>query len=217
VTVRGAGRALLQSVTWTLRQSECWALLGPNGAGKSTLLNLIQGDHPQAYALDIRLFGHAVDSTRALWNARQRIGWMSPELHQHHPGDWDAEAAICSGFFNSIGLYQTCSGRQRALARRWLDQLGLANYARTPFGQLSFGRQRLVLLARAVVKRPRLLILDEPCQGLDAAQRRTLLGLVDRVVFQTGTALIYVTHRPAEMPRCITHRLRLRRGRVMRD
>lgn len=212
VTVRGARRRILHDLTWTLRAGECWALLGPNGAGKTTLLNLIQGDHPQAYSQDIRLFGRRTDSTQVLWQARQRIGWMSPELHQHYPPGWTAEAVVCSGFFNSIGLHQPCSRRQRAKARQWLVDLGLGRNTDTRFGELSFGRQRLVLLARSAVKQPRLLILDEPCQGLDLAQRRALLSAVDRVVARTSAALIFVTHHPKEVPDCVSRVLRLSQG-----
>ncbi len=214
VTVTGARRRILQNVNWTLKEGECWALLGPNGAGKTTLLNLIQGDHPQVYSSDIRLFGRQTDSTQALWHARQQIGWMSPELHQHYPATWETLEVVCSGHFNSVGLHQTCSRRQRAMARQWLLDLGLARQASTPFGELSFGQQRLVLLARAAVKQPRLLILDEPCQGLDATQRRTLLAAVDRVVSQTGAGLIFVSHHEDELPRCISHVLRLSGGRM---
>jgi molybdate transport system ATP-binding protein len=216
VTVAGGRRRILHDLSWTLREGECWALLGPNGAGKTTLLNLIQGDHPQAYSQDIRLFGRRTDSTQALWRARQHIGWMSPELHQHYPAGWDAEAVVCSGFFNSIGLHEPCTRRRGGRARQWLVDLGLGNYARTPFGELSFGRQRLVLLARSVVKQPRLLILDEPCQGLDKAQRRALLSAVDRVVTQTAASLIFVTHHQDEVPRCISHILHLAAGRIRR-
>ena len=214
VTVKGRRRTILRDLNWTLREGECWALLGPNGAGKTTLLNLIQGDHPQAFSSDIRLFGRRTDSTQTLWHARQQIGWVSPELHQHYPGSWETADVVCSGFFNSIGLHQTCSRPERAAARQWLLNLGLARSARMPFGELPFGRQRLVLLARAVVKQPRLLILDEPCQGLDAIQRHTLLSAVDRVVEQTGASLIFVTHHNDEIPHCITHRLRLTLGMV---
>jgi molybdate transport system ATP-binding protein len=214
VNVTNGRTFILRDVTWTLREGDCWALAGPNGAGKSTLLNLIQGDHPQAYAQNIRLFGRKTDSTKTLWQMRQRLGWMSPELHQHYPGEWKTFPVVCSGFLNSIGLYESPSRAQRNAAWQWLSDLGLAAHADEPFGELTFGQQRLVLLARAVVKRPRLLILDEPCQGLDATQRRTVLSAVDRLVAQTETSLIFVTHHPREIPGCITHLLRLGHGRV---
>jgi molybdate transport system ATP-binding protein len=211
-----AGRArILHQITWAVRPGENWAVFGPNGAGKTTLLNLIQGDHPQAYAQDIRWFGKTSDSPLALWQARQRIGWMSPELHTHYPPDWPVLDVVCSGFFNSLGLFEPCSHRRRVAARQWLQDFGLAAQARRPFGELSAGQQRLVLLARAVVKRPRLLLLDEPSQGLDGVHRHTLLAAADRVVEQTGATLIFVTHLPRELPRCITHVLRLKAGRAV--
>jgi molybdate transport system ATP-binding protein len=214
VSVDGARKRILNDISWTVYQGERWVLQGPNGAGKSTLLNLIQGDHPQAYAVDIRLFGRRTDSTRSLWLARERIGWMSPELHQHYPGGWTALEVVCSGFFNSIGLHQPCPPRKRAIARRWLARIGLTDQVSTPFGELALGRQRLVMLARAAVKSPELLILDEPCQGLDVDQRRVLLDTVDHAVADSGATLIFVTHHPREIPGCITHLLRLRAGRV---
>lgn len=214
VSVSSGRRRILHDVTWTLHEGECWALRGPNGAGKTTLLSLIQGDHPQAYAQNIRLFGRRADSTRTLWQTRQQLGWMSPELHHHYPEQWEAFDVVCSGFFNTMGLYEPCSRSRRRLAWQWLHDLGLAAHAHQPFGELTFGQQRLALLARAAVKRPRLLILDEPCQGLDAAQRRTLLAMVDRVVDQTPASLIFVTHHADELPRCITHLMRLNAGCV---
>lgn len=207
-------RRILRDVTWTVREGECWTLRGPNGAGKTTLLNLIQGDHPQAHAQDVRLFGRVLDSTQALWRVRQQLGWMSPELHQHFPGEWEALEVVCSGYFGTIGLYESCSRARRRTARQSLLDLGLAAQARMPFGELTFGQQRLVLFARAAVKRPRLLILDEPCQGLDTQQRHTLLAAVDATVARTGCGLIFVTHRAGEIPRCVTHELCLAAGRV---
>ena len=214
VSVAGVKRTILSGITWALREGECWAILGPNGADKTTLLNLVQGDHPQAYSEDIRLFGRRADSTDALWRARQKIGWMSPELHQHYPPKWTIEDVVCSGFFNSIGLHQPCSQRRRTIARKWLKVVGLAHDANTALGDLSFGQQRLVLLARAAVKKPGLLILDEPCQGLDSAQRRVLIGAADRAVVETRASLIFVTHHRNEWPQCISNVLRLADGQV---
>jgi molybdate transport system ATP-binding protein len=212
VTILGGRRRILDKVTWTVRTGEHWLVLGRNGAGKTTLLNLIQGDHPQAYSQSIRLFGRSTDSTQTLWQVRQRLGWMSPELHQHYPLEWQVKDVVASGFFNSVGLYQAPSRRQRTGVNQWLRRLGLP--ACVPFGSLSFGEQRLVLVARAVVKGPGLLILDEPCQSLDSRYRRTLMEAVDEVVAEQGCTLIYVTHHPRELPRCVTHVLRLERGRV---
>jgi molybdate transport system ATP-binding protein len=215
VNVRAGAKRILREVTWTVRRGENWALVGPNGSGKTTLLSLIQGDHPQVYAQDISLFGLRPDSTQALWQARQYLGWLSPELHLHYPPEWGCLEVVCSGLFDSIGLYQACTARQYERARRWLKQLGLGTSERKALGQLSLGDQRMVLLGRAMVKTPRLCILDEPCQGLDRAHRQLLLAVVDRVVGSTGAGLIFVTHHRDEVPQCITHRLRLQAGRVV--
>jgi len=214
VTVRLGHKRILDDVTWTMRRGENWALLGPNGSGKTTLLSLIQGDNPQAYALDLRLFGLRPESTQTLWHMRRQIGWVSPELHLHYPPGWSCLNVVCSGFFNTVGLYEPCTSRQRAAARDWLRRFGLAERAELAFGELSLGDQRLVLLARAVVKKPKLLVLDEPCQGLDAAHRLAILTTVDEVIGETRAGLIFVTHHAKEMPACITDVLELKSGRI---
>ncbi len=214
VTVRLGRRRILDDVTWTMRRGESWALLGPNGSGKTTLLSLIQGDNPQAYALNLRLFGQKPETTQTLWHLRRQIGWLSPELHLHYPPVWSCLNVICSGFFNTVGLYEPCTSRQRAAARDWLRRFGLAGCAGISFGELSLGDQRLVLLARAVVKKPKLLVLDEPCQGLDATHRHSIMATVDRLIGQTRAGLIFVTHHAKEMPACITHVLELKSGRI---
>jgi molybdate transport system ATP-binding protein len=216
VTVRLGGKRILDDVTWTMRRGENWGLAGPNGSGKTTLLSLIQGDNPQAYAVDIRLFGVQPESTQTLWSLRRKIGWLSPEFHMHYPPGWSCLDVVCSGFFNTVGLYEPCATRHRAAARGWLRRFGLAERAEKSFGELSLGDQRLVLLARAVVKKPKLLVLDEPCQGLDAAHRLSILAAVDRLIGQTGASLIFVTHHAREMPECVTHMLELKAGRIRR-
>jgi molybdate transport system ATP-binding protein len=215
VTIRAKGKRLLDRVTWTIRAGERWLFVGHNGAGKTTLLSLLQGDHPQAYSEDLKLFGKSVSATHTLWQARQRIGWMSPELLLHHPPNWTVLDVVCSGFANSIGLHHRPTRHQRRLALRWMNKLGFTPLADEPLGALCLGDQRLVLLARAAVKRPRLLLLDEPCQGLDAAQRDRLLGIVDGLARDTALAVVFVTHHPDERPSCITHRLSLRAGRIV--
>jgi molybdate transport system ATP-binding protein len=216
-TIRLGSKRILDDVTWTMRRGENWALLGPNGSGKTTLLSLIQGDNPQAYALDLRLFGVRPETTATLWHLRRKMGWLSPELHLHYPPGWSCLEVVCSGFFNQIGLYEPCTPRQRATARGWLRRLGLAHRAQQLFGELSLGDQRLILLARAVVKKPKLLVLDEPCQGLDITHRRSLLTTVDRLIGQTRASLIFVTHHAREMPGCISHVLELKSGRIHRS
>lgn len=216
ITIPGGRRPILRDVTWTVRSGEHWALLGPNGAGKTTLLSLIQGDHPQAWAQDVRLFGHRPDSTQTLWELRQRIGSVSPELHLHHPTDSPCLDVVCSGFFGSLGLYEPCTRQQRARARKVLAELGLASRAARPLGELSTGEQRLALLARALVRAPRLLILDEVCQGVDEVHRHALFRAVERLARSGDRSVLFVTHRADEIPACLTHVLELRAGRVLR-
>lgn len=210
-----AGRqTLLRDLTWTIRAGEHWLVQGPNGAGKTTLLNVIQGDHPQGYAQSVRVLGWNLGEPGARWNIRREIGAVSPELHLHYPPEWTTLAVVCSGFFDSIGLHDQPSVRQRRAAREWLADFGLGDAAREPFGSLSVGQQRVALIGRAAVKQPRLLLLDEPCQGLDDFQRQLVLTLVDRLAEQSDASVVFVTHRAREIPRCLTHQLQLREGRV---
>jgi molybdate transport system ATP-binding protein len=209
------GRArILRQVTWTVRQGENWALLGPNGAGKTTLLSLILGDHPQAYANDITLFGRRRGSGESIWEIKRQVGWVAPELHLYYPRHVSCADVVCSGFYDSIGLYQRCTPAQRRAASSWMDYLGISRYAEKGFNHISQGEQRMMLIARALVKRPLLLVLDEPCQGLDARNRDRILQIVDALVVHLDTSVIYVTHRHDELPRAITHLLRLQEGRV---
>ena len=215
VSVSYNGTSVLHQVTWTVRESEQWALLGPNGAGKTTLLSLILADNPQAYANDITLFGRRRGSGESIWDIKQHIGWVSPELQLYYPRNATCLDAICSGWFDSVGLYRQCSSHQRGVALSWMEQFGLAEHARTAFEQVSEGEQRLVLLARALVKSPALLVLDEPCQGLDARNRDGVLQTIDRIGSRSNASMIYVTHHTDELPRSITHVLRLNEGRVV--
>jgi molybdate transport system ATP-binding protein len=205
---------ILQNVDWTVRLGEHWALLGPNGAGKTTLLSLILGDHPQVYANHISLFGKRRGHGESIWEIKRRIGWVAPELHLYHPRGISSLHIVCSGFYDSVGLYHTCTPQQRRTARQWMQRLDVEDCADVPFDKLSEGEQRLVLLARALVKRPLLLILDEPCQGLDAGNIARVRQIVNAVGSQLATSVIYVTHNPNQLPEVITHELQLDGGRV---
>lgn len=207
VTVRYADQTVLNGLNWQMRRGENWLVLGPNGAGKTTLLNLIAGDHPQAYGNDIRLFGRPRGSGETIWEIKARIGLVSSEFQLRYRKPVSALEAILSGFFDSVGLYRRPAPDQVSTARRWLAALGMTDKADRRVTHLSCGEQRLILTARAMVKCPDLLILDEPCQGLDAANRDRVLALADRIADRTGTNLIFVTHHPEEIPDCISHRL----------
>jgi len=208
------GIRVLDKVNWTVREEERWAVLGPNGSGKTTLLSLILGDNPQAYANDIRVFGKKRGNGETIWDVKKHIGFLSPELHIHYRKTLTVLEIVCSGYFDSIGLYRECSGRRINAALKWMRALGLSALAEKRFDELSAGQQRMVLLARASVKRPRLLILDEPCHGLDPENKRVVLDAIDAIARRELNSLIYVTHRLEELPACISHVLRLRNGRI---
>jgi molybdate transport system ATP-binding protein len=223
VSVAYDGVQVLSRIDWTVRQGEHWAVLGPNGAGKSTLLSLILGDNPQAYANEVTLFGQRRGSGETIWEVKRRIGWVAPELQLTYPRQVSCLEVVCSGFFDSVGCYRRPSAGQRAAALEAMERLGIEDLAGQspsgvggkPFGAISEGQQRLVLMARALVKRPLLLVLDEPCQGLDAGNRDRVLEAVEAVGDGRQRSVIYVTHHRDALPGIITHVLRLKEGRVV--
>jgi molybdate transport system ATP-binding protein len=214
VTVRYGDAIILDRVNLTVRKGEHWALLGPNGAGKSTLLSLLLADNPQAYANHVCLFGRQRGSGESIWEIKARIGWVAPELLAHYPPSWPCLDVVLSGFHASMGLFRGCTGQEMERGRQVLSTLGLESEANQPLQELSQGTQRLVLLARALVADPELLILDEPCQGLDARHARLVTSAVDRLASEGRASVIYVTHHEEEIPACITHVLRLAAGRA---
>ncbi|MEN9362516.1 MAG: hypothetical protein RL095_4051 [Verrucomicrobiota bacterium] len=202
------GRDIIEGLDWHFSKGQGWSVSGPNGAGKTTLAAVISGDHPQAYANDVSLFGRRRGSGETLWDIRRRIGVVTAELQLEHRVPANALEVAISGFFDSIGIYRSWTSEQENVARAWLGACGVLHLAGEEFLHLSYGERRLVLLARALVKAPDLLILDEPCQGLDAANRRAVLAIVDRVAARTGVSVLHITHDPNERLACITHRLR---------
>jgi molybdate transport system ATP-binding protein len=213
VGVRYGDHQVLSGIDWTVREGENWALVGPNGAGKSTLLRLITGANLQGYANDIELFGRPKGSGESVWQIKQQIGYVADDLQERYQKRMSAYDVVCSGFFDSVGLYRRCTPEQRRTAREWMAATAIDHLSESRFARLSFGQQRMVLIVRAMVKSPRLLILDEPCNGLDADNRRQVLNLLD-IIGAGPAGLIYVSHRPDEIPACITHRLFLEVGKA---
>ena len=211
VTVRYGENAVLNGLDWVIRKGENWAIVGPNGSGKTTLLDLINGDNPQAYANEIYLFGNRKGSGETVWEIKEHIGMASSRLQLQYRKGISAFEVVASGLFDSIGMFRIITPEEHDRVRHWMDRLGLADLSHRVFDHLSYGERRMVLIARAMVKSPRLLILDEPCEGLDEDHRRQVLKLVNDIGSKTGTHLIFVTHYPHEIPPCITHTLRLER------
>jgi molybdate transport system ATP-binding protein len=171
-------------------------------------------DNPQAYANDVHLFGRRRGTGESIWDIKARIGWVAPELLAHYPPSWPCLDVVLSGFHASMGLFRDCTADDIERGRHLLSSLGLESAAAQPLQSLSQGMQRLVLLARALVADPELLVLDEPCQGLDARHAQQVTAAVAGVASEGRASVIYVTHHEEELPSCITHVLRLEAGHV---
>ncbi len=204
VCVRYGTTIILDHLNWEVKRGEKWALLGENGSGKSTLLSLVCGDNPQAYANKITLFDRLRGTGESIWDIKRKIGYLSPDLHTYYLKDIPALRVVVSGFYDSVGLFENSSEGQREKAYEWMKLLHIDHLADKSFVKLSFGEQRLILLARALVKNPPLLILDEPLHGLDAGKKKRVKAVIEAFCNQPDKTLIYVTHYKDEIPDCVT-------------
>lgn len=211
ITIRYGARTILDHFSWKVRQGEHWAVSGPNGAGKSTLLSLVCADNPQAYACDITLFGRKRGTGESIWDIKRRIGYVSPEMHRAYNRDIASVKVVASGLKDTVGLYAQPNEEENETCRAWMDIFGIKELADRTFLKLSSGEQRLVLLARAFVKDPELLILDEPFHGLDNANRQMVTDIIEAFCQRPGKTLIMVSHYKDELPPCIDHTLTLER------
>ena len=209
VSIKYGNRTILQPLNWTVHEGERWALSGPNGSGKSTLLSLVCADNPQAYACDIQLFGHRRGTGESIWEIKRHIGYVSPEMHRAYLKDIPAIDVVASGLSDSVGLYVRPRPEQKQTCLDWTKVFGVEDVADRSFLQLSSGEQRLCLLARAFVKDPELLILDEPLHGLDDRNRELVRQIIEQFCLRPRKTLVMVSHYEEELPPCIDHRLRL--------
>ncbi len=197
-TVQYGGRQVLKELTVKIAPLQHTLVTGENGAGKSTLLGLITGDCMQCFSNDVTVFGHRRGSGESVWEIKRHLGLVSNDLHRRYTVRCDVLSVICSGFFDSIGLYVAPTELQVRLGKEWLEAVGMDGKAELAFQSLSYGEQRLVLIARAMVKSPLLLVLDEPTQGLDEINRDRILGFMSALEARRHSTLLFVSHRQDE-------------------
>ncbi len=195
ITVKYEDRTIVKDINWVINGGEFWQLVGPNGAGKTTLLTMINGDNPKAYGQDLFLFGKRKGSGETVWDIKEKIGYLTPAMTDLFTTRHTLEHMIVSGFLDSIGLYKLPTNSQLQLANKWLIVIKLQHLKHTPFCKLSLGQQRMALLARAMVKHPPLLILDEPNAGLDDHNVAIVSALINKIAAESTTAILYVSHR----------------------
>lgn len=212
VSIRYGNRTIIDRLSWTVKNGEKWSLSGPNGAGKSTLLSLVCADNPQAYSQNITLFDHKRGTGESIWDIKRHIGYVSPEIHRSYLKDIPAAEIVASGYYDTIGLFRRLSPGQVESCAGWLQAFGVETLRDRSFVKLSSGEQRMLLLARAMVKDPDLLILDEPLHGLDILNKERARAIIEAFAARPGKTVIYVTHYPEELPRCIDKTLILKRN-----
>lgn len=214
VNVGWDGRKVLADLSWEVKRGCHFFIRGPNGSGKTTILELITGDNMQVFREAVFLFGKRRGTGESIWDIKKRLGIVSYRLHVEYRmvGGTDLQSVVASGFKDSIGLYEPVSDFECASARSWLKLAGFSGREKEPFSSLSYGEQRAVLILRAAVKIPQLLILDEPCHGLDESCRETILSLLETVAETGTTTLLHVTHDPSETLPCEKNILELRPG-----
>ena len=203
VNVGWGEHRVLRDLNWTLRRGEHWLIRGPNGSGKTTFLELITGDNMQVFCNDVKIFGARRGSGETIWDIKKRLGIVSYRLHvEYRMVGQNLLGVIVSGFHDSIGLYEAASDVEIAAAKKWLALGGFSGRENEQFSNLSYGEQRAILILRASVKSPEILILDEPCHGLDENFRQKILDLLETIAESGTTTLLHVTHDPSEALAC---------------
>jgi len=213
VNISYGEKQVLKNINWEVKAGEKWLLQGHNGSGKSTLLSLVNGDHPQSYANELYLFGNRRGSGESIWDIKQHIGLISPEFHWYFDATATVWQSIASGFYDTVGLFQQLPYTKSSQVDELVEYFGLTESKNELLTSLPLGKQRLVLLARTIIKNPELLILDEPCQGLDLQQTQRFNQLVDELC-SNGMTVIYVGHFESQLPTCLEKRIVLEKGEV---
>ncbi|MDR0815423.1 MAG: ATP-binding cassette domain-containing protein [Bacteroidales bacterium] len=207
VTIRYNGRTIIDQVEWLIRRGEKWALTGANGAGKSMLLSLIFADNPQAYANRITIFDRLRGTGESIWDIKDRIGFVSPEMRLYNRRHIACMDYVMEGLQDNPYVRHTISEKESQFAAALFACFSVEDIAKTSFQRVSTGQQNIVLLIRALVKNPPMLILDEPFQGLDAENVALARALLD--AYCQDRTLIFVSHCPAELPDGINRNMHL--------
>lgn len=188
-------RPILKNINWTIKKGEFWQLIGPNGSGKSTILSLITGDNSKGYGQDLHLFGMKKGSGESIWDIKKNIGQYATAMIELFQKRQTIEQMILSGFFDSIGLYKIPTSLQQKKATEWLEFLNMTHLKKKTFLELTAGQQRVIMIIRAVLKHPPLLILDEPTEGLDDENVELVTQLISHLALETDMAIVFVSHR----------------------
>jgi molybdate transport system ATP-binding protein len=191
-------RPIIRDISWKINVGEFWQLIGPNGSGKSTMLTMITGDNPKGYGQDLTLFGMKKGTGETVWDIKQNVGYFTPSMTDMFSKQHTLQSMIVSGLFDSIGLYVIPAEAHLQLANEWLQLIEMYELRNVSFSKLSLGQQRLALIARAMIKYPPLLILDEPVSGLDDYHASLVTSLINKIAAESRTAILYVSHRREE-------------------
>jgi molybdate transport system ATP-binding protein len=196
--VQYGDQVVFRDLDFTVMPGQHTLIQGPNGSGKSTLVEMLSGDHPQAYCNDLHLFGRRRGSGETVWDIKKNVGIVSARLHRDYRVESSIEDVLVSGLYDSIGVYREREPSERARAMAWLEWLELGLEPSASFRSLSFGQQRLILIARAAIKVPPLVVMDEPSAGLDPDNRARALDLIASLCTQKQSTVLFVTHRADE-------------------
>lgn len=207
--LRYGDREVIANIDWEVRHGERWVLTGPNGSGKSLLLSMICGDHPQAYANDITLFDRRRGSGESIWDIKDRIGYICPEMQLYFRSAETVADIVARGLRSMLNRFAKITDEEHTVSLQWLEILGISHLADRKFETLSSGEQRMTLLARTFIKQPDLLILDEPLHGLDSESKKRVRNVIDTLTIRNGSSLIFVSHYQDEIPSCVTQTKRL--------
>ena len=203
--VKYGDRQIIKDLDWCVKKGEQWALSGPNGCGKSLLLSMVCADNPQAYANDITLFDIKRGSGESIWQIKDSIGYVSPEMQLFFKSNSCVREIVAQGLRNSLNKYSPLTEEESEEAEKWIDLLAISHLSDRKFNELSSGEQRLTLVARAMIKQPELIVLDEPLHGLDSLSKQRVKTIVESIVSRNKSSLIFVTHYLEEIPSSVTH------------